>query len=114
MQGILTPLTDKQETVMRPISLAGIVGIHFHRHTSGHDGFVGDVALQFSKGPLGRMSIRAPVLLTEKRAGKPWSFVPGMNRRSFEGAEDGGNQEKLLFGGLDCEQEVCYDVEKTF
>ncbi len=26
---------------------------------------------------------------TENRAGKPWSFMPGMNRRSFEGGGDG-------------------------
>jgi hypothetical protein len=29
-------------------------------------------------------------VITANRAGKPWSFMPGMNRRSFEGAEEEG------------------------
>jgi len=43
--------------------LAGVVRIDFDRHTARKPGFVGDVALQFSKGPLGGMSVCLSLLL---------------------------------------------------
>jgi hypothetical protein len=30
------------------------------------------------------------VTLTENRARKPWAFMPGMKRRSFDGGREGG------------------------
>ncbi len=42
---------------------AGVVRIDFDRHTARKPGFVGDVAMQFSKGPLAGMSICLSLLL---------------------------------------------------
>lgn len=46
---------------------------------------------------------------TEIRAGKPWSFMPGMNRRSFEwwGRGAGLLSGEADPGGLDCTRECC-------
>ena len=43
--------------------LAGVVGIHFHRHTACKHGLVGKVAVQFGKGPLRGVPIRSSLLL---------------------------------------------------
>src|SRR5437773_6642884 len=67
MEGILTGLTDKQETLARTIllagiaahgaSLTGIVGVHFDGHTAIQRGFVGDHGMQLGKGPLGMTGV---------------------------------------------------------
>ena len=58
----MTVLTDEQQTLIRAVGVrgmptprtgfAGIVGIDFDGHASGQEGFVGNHAMQFSKGPL--------------------------------------------------------------
>src|SRR5712691_6155178 len=62
MEDIMTPLADKEQALLRAVSrtgkaatrarLAGQVGIDFHSHAARQGGFVGDVAMQFSKRPL--------------------------------------------------------------
>src|SRR2546429_4193384 len=74
MEGILTILTEKQESMIRPIGITGmpthwasfacIVGIHLDCHRSRKTRFVGNHALQFSKRPLGVGSVCLPLLLT--------------------------------------------------
>ncbi len=73
MHGVLTTLTDKQEPMVGAVRLTGvtahgarlaaIAGIHFHRHGSSQRGFIGNVAMQFRKRPLGRMSVGLALLL---------------------------------------------------
>src|SRR6266851_1087139 len=73
MEGTVATLTHKREPLVRTIvltgisapgaCLAGVVGIHFHRHTPREECFVGKVAMQFGKGPPGGGSIRSPLLL---------------------------------------------------
>src|SRR6266581_7341398 len=73
MEGIVATLTDEEQARLRAIvktgmsahgtRLAGVVGIHFHRHTSRKHRLVGKVAMQFGKGPLGGMSVRSALLL---------------------------------------------------
>src|SRR6266568_7618420 len=73
MEGIVATLTDKEQARLRAIvltgipapgaRLAGVVGIHFHRHTACTQRLVGKVAVQFGKGPLGGMSVRSALLL---------------------------------------------------
>src|SRR4051794_12231669 len=63
MEGIMTILTDKQETFLRSIlltgmtthgaSLRGVVGIHLDRHTSSSQSFVGNHAVQLCERPFG-------------------------------------------------------------
>ncbi len=43
--------------------LAGVVGIHFHRHTACKHCLVGNVAMQFGKGPLGGVPVHSSLLL---------------------------------------------------
>src|SRR6266568_5052305 len=62
MERVMTVLTDEQQTLIRAVGVsgmptprtgfAGIVGIDFDGHASGQEGFVGNHAMQFSKGPL--------------------------------------------------------------
>ena len=64
----MTTLTDKEQTLVRAIALpgittfgtglTGIMCIHFDAHGASASRFVGDHALQFSKGPLGSMVVR--------------------------------------------------------
>ena len=54
--------------------LAGEVGIHFRRHSALKRGFIGNIAVQFSKGPLGGMLVGPPLLLTRLFA--PLSLRP--------------------------------------
>ena len=66
-------LTDEQQPFVGTIGvtgmstawarLAGIMGIHFDRHTSLPERFVGNHALQFGKGPPGEGRIGLPLLL---------------------------------------------------
>ncbi len=59
----MTVLTDEQQAFVGAVGLrgmpthraglAGIVGIDVDGHASGQEGFVGNHAMQFSKGPLG-------------------------------------------------------------
>src|SRR5258708_23905919 len=44
--------------------LAGVVGIDFHCHALVQESFVGNIAVQFSEGPRGRMSISVTLFLT--------------------------------------------------
>src|SRR6266702_2182953 len=63
MERVMTVLTDEQQAFVGAVGLtgmpthragfAGIVGIDFDGHASGQEGFVGNHALQFSKGPFG-------------------------------------------------------------
>src|SRR5258708_29994713 len=74
MEGIVATLTHEQQTFVRPIRVRGVttprtgfasvVAVHFHGQTVRQRGFVGDIAMQFSKGPLGRMPISPALLLT--------------------------------------------------
>ncbi len=69
----MATLTDEEQARLRAIvktgmsahgtRLAGVVGIHFHRHTAREHRFAGKVAMQFGKGPLGGMSVRSALLL---------------------------------------------------
>src|SRR6266568_5607453 len=62
MERVMTVLTDEQQAFVGAVGLsgmpthragfAGIVGINFDGHASGQEGFVGNHAMQFSKGPL--------------------------------------------------------------
>jgi hypothetical protein len=73
MKGIATLLTDKQESFVGSIlftgmsthgtCLGGVVGIDFDCHTLMQERFVGNHAMQLSKGPLGRGSIGLTLLL---------------------------------------------------
>src|SRR5258708_6177632 len=73
MQAIMATLTHEEQALLRAIvltgmpapgtRLAGVVGIHFHRHTACPHRLVGDVAMQFSKGPLRGVSVRSSLLL---------------------------------------------------
>src|SRR5215467_366608 len=73
MEGILTTLAHKQESLIGTIistgmpapgaGLAAVVGIHFHRHTAREHRLIGKVAMQFSKGPGRRMPVRSSLLL---------------------------------------------------
>src|SRR2546428_9709168 len=63
MERVMTVLTDEQQAFVGAVGLsgiptyragfAGVVGIDFDGHTAGQEGFVGNHALQFSKGPFG-------------------------------------------------------------
>jgi hypothetical protein len=74
MQDIVTTLTHKEQTVLGAICLgriaapgtrlAAVVGIDFHGHALMQQGFVGDVTMQFSEGPRGRMPIGLTLFLT--------------------------------------------------
>src|SRR5260370_30241382 len=48
--------------------------------------------------------------ITENRAGKPWSFILGMNRRSFWASGDGWKKEacSLFSQTLDSVEAFCY------
>jgi len=68
----MTDLTDKEQTFVGAVSRRGIptawacparaVGIDFDDHAACQQGFVGKVAVQFSKGPRGCMPIGFPLL----------------------------------------------------
>ncbi len=82
----MTMLTDKQEPFVRAIRIRGItahgarlarvVGVHLDGHASMHEGFVGDHALQFGKGPFGVGSIGL-------------SLLPGLIIPEFRGSDVG-------------------------
>src|SRR2546427_3852474 len=67
MEGIMATLADKEQALLRAIvetgmpthgaSLAGVVRIYFHCHTPYTHRFVGNIAMQFGKGPFRGMSI---------------------------------------------------------
>ena len=69
----MTTLTHEEQALVRPIlragktatraSLAGVVRIDFHGHALCQQGFVGDIAMQFSESPLGSMVVCSPLLL---------------------------------------------------
>src|SRR5271167_1539596 len=73
MQDIVTTLTHKEQAMLRAICfgriaahgtrLACIVGIDFHGHALMQESLVGNVAMQFSKGPPGCMPIGVALLL---------------------------------------------------
>ena len=73
MEKIVTVLADEQQSLVGPIgitrmpthraSLAGVVGIHFDCHRPMQEGFIGDHAVQFGKGPFGRGSVSLSLLL---------------------------------------------------
>ena len=68
MKGVMTTLTDKEQTLVRAIALGGvttlgtgltgIVCIDFDAHGASASRFIGNHALQFSKGPRGSMVVR--------------------------------------------------------
>ncbi len=70
----MTILTDKQETMSRPISFAGkathragltrVVCIHLDSHGASQGSFIGKHALQLGKGPIRGMSIGTSLPLT--------------------------------------------------
>src|SRR5437016_3279795 len=74
MERIMAILTNKEQTLVRTIGLAGmpaqrtsltrIMSIDFDRHTFVQEGFVGNVALQLGETPTGLSRIRFPLLLT--------------------------------------------------
>src|SRR5258708_18859125 len=67
MENSVATLTHEQQALVWPIRTrgvaapgageAGVVGIHLHRHTARQRGFIGNIAVQFSKGPLRRMPV---------------------------------------------------------
>ncbi len=69
----MTGLTPEEQPFVGPIRRAGIatswagltgtMGIDFHGHTRRSQGFVGDVAMQLSKGPPGCVPVRFALLL---------------------------------------------------
>jgi hypothetical protein len=65
--------------------------------------------LQLAPGQWLQAFFRQEIFLTEIRAGEPWSFMPGMNRRSFEwwGRGVGLLSGEADPGGLDCTRECC-------
>src|SRR5258708_28303906 len=73
MEAVMTVLADEHQALLRAIgiagmpthraSLAGVVGIHFDRHRTLQERFVGNHAVQLSKSPLGRGSIGTSLLL---------------------------------------------------
>src|SRR6266849_3045015 len=83
-------LTDKQEPFVRAIILAGmptdraglrgIMGINRNRHTSMRESFLGDHALQFSKGPLRLADIGFPLLCAGFLASLAFGAVSNVGR----------------------------------
>jgi hypothetical protein len=73
MKGIVTTLTDKEQSMSRTVLLAGkatlgtclrcVVGVHFHRHGASQSGFVSNHALQLSERPRRGVLISAALLL---------------------------------------------------
>ena len=73
MQAILATLTDEEQALLPAIALTGmpapgtrlaaVVGIHFHCHTAYLQRLVGEVAMQFSKGPLRGLPVHSALLL---------------------------------------------------
>src|SRR5436309_900698 len=67
MESIMATLADKEQAFLRAIvltgmptpgaSLAGVVRIDFHCHTTCTHRFVGNIAMQLGKGPLRGMSV---------------------------------------------------------
>src|SRR2546427_12514701 len=65
MEAVMATLTGEQQSLVWAVRIrgvaapgtgfAGVVRIDFNRHTARQRGFVGDVAMQFSKGPLAGM-----------------------------------------------------------
>src|SRR6266568_8094516 len=74
MERVMTVLTDEQQAFVGAVGLrgmpthraglAGIVGIDVDGHASGQEGFVGNPAMQFSKGPFGVDCISLALLQT--------------------------------------------------
>src|SRR6266446_6401853 len=72
MEGIMAVLTHEQQAVLGAVRFAGMpthragfarrVGIDLDRHALMQEGFVGDHAVQFGKGPLGIGGIGLPLL----------------------------------------------------
>ncbi len=85
MQGILTLLTDEEQTVVGPIPLAsmptdraglrGIVRVNLDRHTLMQKRFVGDHGVQFSESPLGIGGIGLSLLFARFFAFPPFRSV---------------------------------------
>jgi len=83
-------LTDKEQTVIRPIPFAGmptvgtgltsIVGIHFDRHAVMQKRLIGDHGVQFSKGPFGVDRIGPPLLLARMLAFAPFGPVSNLSQ----------------------------------
>jgi hypothetical protein len=72
MESRVTVLADEQQSFVRAISissmpthwasLAGVVGVRFDRHRPLQEGFIGNHAMQFGKGPFGIGSVGTPLL----------------------------------------------------
>src|SRR6266704_4389210 len=73
MEAVMTMLADKQESFVGAVRSAGmpahgtclarIMGVYLDCHRPVQEGFVGNHAMQFSKGPFGVDSIGTPLLL---------------------------------------------------
>src|SRR5437588_11686984 len=73
MEAVMTVLADEHQALMGAIgiagmsthraSLAGVVGIHFDRHRTLQERFIGNHAVQLSKSPLGIGSVGTSLLL---------------------------------------------------
>jgi len=73
MQRVTTILTDKQESLLGPSGITGMtahrtgfaggVGVYLDRHTPMQEGFIGNHAMQLSKGPFGMNRIGLSLLL---------------------------------------------------
>src|SRR6266852_3594914 len=74
MEGIMASLTDEQQSLVWAVGIAGIaaqrarfagiVRVNFNCQATSTHSLIGDVAVQFSKGPLGGMPVSSPLLLT--------------------------------------------------
>src|SRR5207247_9005600 len=72
MEAIMATLTPEQQSLVWAVGsrgvaapgtgFAGVVRIDFDRHTARQGGFVGDVAMQLGKGPLGGMPVGLSLL----------------------------------------------------
>src|SRR6266700_7424503 len=72
MKAVMTVLTDKQEPFVRTIGITGmtahraglarVVGVNLDRHRTLQESFIGNIAVQLSKGPFGIGSIGTSLL----------------------------------------------------
>src|SRR5947209_19348257 len=89
MQRVTTILTDKQESLLGPIGITGMtvhrtgfaggVGVYLDRHTPMQEGFIGNHAMQLSKGPFGMNRISLSLLLARLFASLAAGSLPRLS-----------------------------------
>src|SRR5438132_2448578 len=78
MEAVMTVLTDEQQAFVGAVGissmpthrarLAGVMGVYLDCHRPMQEGFIGDHAVQFGKGPFGRGSVGLSLLLARPLA----------------------------------------------